>query len=605
MKKQTLPTNWDLSQLGTKIKDPNFTQERARVEKKINAFSKKWTKNKSYLSDEKVLVRSLRQYEELIADEDGDASNEGYYLGLRSALESDNPELKAAHKKYSDFYTPLSNKLTFYPLSLGTIDKKLQKQFLKSELLAPYHFFLKNIFNTAKHDLSEEQENLSSLLYGPMAGNWDDMTNQFLSQATEIVLVEEKGKLQEKEMSFNQFLDLVNSPIQEVRDSAAVAANAVFERLGDVYEKEFNTFLERKQIFDKLRGYDRPDTYRHLADTIDTKTVDTMLSVVKKNLKLAQDYYKFKAKLMGKKQLAYHERNIPFGEVQETFTYTKSVEVVSRAFEKLDPEFHDAFRMFVEEGRVDVHPGKGKTGGAFCAGASKDTPTYILLNHSDDLGSLTTLAHESGHGIHNELMRPEQRPVYCGTSLATAEVASTFCEEFALREAVAGMDEEGQFVAMGESLNGHISSIVRQAVFYMFEQEIHEAYRKKGYLTKAEIGAIFSKHMKSYMGSGVSQDAGSENWWMYVGHFRRPFYVYSYASGEMISMALQNMIYDDPNNIEKVKNFLRSGQSDTSEKLFKQAGIDITKSQFWEQAFDQMRSDFKELKKTAKSLGKI
>ena len=62
--------------------------------------------------------------------------------------------------------------------------------------------------------------------------------------------------------------------------------------------------------------------------------------------------------------------------------------------------------------------------------------------------------------------------------------------------------------------------------------------RKKSYLAKEEIGEIFQKHMISYMGDSVEQNEGSQNWWVYWVISDR-FYVYSYASGLLISKALQ------------------------------------------------------------------
>ena len=97
---------------------------------------------------------------------------------------------------------------------------------------------------------------------------------------------------------------------------------------------------------------------------------------------------------------------------------------------------------FVEKGRVDVFPKKGKSGGAFCATDTLTTPTYILLNHTNKLHDVLTLAHESGHGLNNEFMRAKRNALSFGTTLATAEVASTFMEDFVLERLAKNATEE-------------------------------------------------------------------------------------------------------------------------------------------------------------------
>ena len=67
-------------------------------------------------------------------------------------------------------------------------------------------------------------------------------------------------------------------------------------------------------------------------------------------------------------------------------------------------------------------------------------------------------------------------------------------------------------------------------------------FGRRGYLSKDEIGMLFQKHMAAYMGNCVEQSQGSENWWVYWGHIRYFFYVYSYASGLLISKSLQNSV---------------------------------------------------------------
>ncbi len=107
------------------------------------------------------------------------------------------------------------------------------------------------------------------------------------------------------------------------------------------------------------------------------------------------------------------------------------------------------------------------------------------------------------------------------------------------------------------------------------------------------------------MGDFVEQTEDSKNWWVYWGHIRRFFYVYSYSSGLLISKAMQNLVKQDKNNIEKVKEFLAAGTSDSPKNIFKKIGIDITKKEFWETGLQEVKDLLQETQTLAKKLGKI
>jgi oligoendopeptidase F len=154
-------------------------------------------------------------------------------------------------------------------------------------------------------------------------------------------------------------------------------------------------------------------------------------------------------------------------------------------------------------------------------------------------------------------------------------------------------------------LNDDVSSIFRQVACYRFEQELHQEFRKKGYLSKDEIGVLFRKHMKAYMGPFVEQSPGSENWWVYWNHIRYFFYVYSYASGLLISKSLQNSVKKDPAFIKKVKEFLSAGLSDSPKNIFGRLGIDITDNQFWGKGLDEVELLLNETTQLAVRLKKI
>jgi oligoendopeptidase F len=111
--------------------------------------------------------------------------------------------------------------------------------------------------------------------------------------------------------------------------------------------------------------------------------------------------------------------------------------------------------------------------------------------------------------------------------------------------------------------------------------------------------------MAAYMGDSVEQSAGSENWWVYWGHIRYFFYVYSYASGLLISKALQNSVKQDPSFIVKVKDFLSAGLSDSPQNIFRKLGVDIRDAQFWNKGLDEIDHLLNETTALARKLGNI
>ena len=391
-------------------------------------------------------------------------------------------------------------------------------------------------------------------------------------------------------MPFSEIVGLMNSKKKRVRDSAAKAFNDILERNAEVAEAEINSVFANKKIDDELRGSPRPDTLRHLSDDIESEVVDALIESVSRRFTIPVRYYALKARLLKVRKLAYHERNVEYGEMARRYPYPKSVDLVHRVLGKLDPEFADIFAGFVHNGQIDAYPKKGKDSGAFCIHHLMVQPTYILLNHTGKLHDVLTIAHELGHGINNELIKKKQHALDFGTPTSTAEVASTFMEDFMLDEVLHAADDELRLAIMMQKLNDDVSSIFRQVACYCFEQELHKDFRAKGYLSKEEIGKLFQKHMAAYMGGAVEQSEGSENWWVYWNHIRYFFYVYSYASGLLISKSLQNSVKRDPAFIVQVKEFLSAGLSDSPKNIFSRLGIDISDKRFWDRGLDEVEN---------------
>jgi len=561
-------------------------------------FVKKWKDRTDWLEDPAVLREALDEYENW-ARFYGPNATEEYYYKLHLEQDQNDIAVKARHGQTMEVSQHALNEIHFFTLRLGKASADNQKKFLNDPLLAKYHHFLEQLFKSAKHTLSEAEEKILVLKSEPSHEHWVRMTESFLADE------EREIKIGGKKQKFNypQLISLLAFENKKVRDEAAKAFNDIIKKHANTAEAEINAILNDKKSDDLLRGYERPDADRHLSDDINSEVVDTMLEAVSSRFDLSARFYKLKAKLLGQPKLAYHERNVPIGRIDKKLSYDESVNLVQKVFTGLDPEFRAIFDRFQEAGQFDVFPQKGKSGGAFCASGLLSHPTYIMLNYTDRLNDALTIAHEVGHGINNELQRKTQSALNFGTPLATAEVASTFMEDFVLEEILKKETSDKFKLSLAMmKLGSDINSIFRQVACYRFEQELHTAFRAKSYLPKSEIGKIFQKHMKSYMGSAVEQSAGSENWWVYWSHIRNFFYVYSYASGLLISKAMQEKVKDDRAFITKVKEFLSAGSSASPKDIFAKMGIDITNKKFWETGLAQIEAELKQAEQLAKKL---
>ncbi len=592
---------WDLGKLFNSDDDPRIEEILKAVERESYRFIRKWRSRRDYLSNPAILCKALGEYElwRRRFGYDGDA---GYYFWLRTEQDQNNPELKAKFNKIEDFARRIENDINFFYLRLARIPQKTRKAFIQYKGLRAYRHFLERIWAESKHVRTEREEKILNLKMSTSYSNWIRMTFGLLAKEERPILLEggDKGV-----RPFSEITGLMNSRDRKVRDSSARAFNDILARHLDVAEAEINSVLAHKKTDDELRAYSRPDFSRHIADDIDSGVVDCLVDSVSRRFDISSRFYRLKARLMGVRRLKYHERNVVYGKIDAKYSFEAACALVGRVLSALDREFADIFAGFLRNRQMDVYPKKGKASGAFCAHHLISQPTYILLNHMGQLNDVLTLAHETGHGINNELIKKNQNALNFGTPTCTAEVASTFLEDFVLDEILKEADDESRMAIMMKKLDDDISTIFRQIACYRFESALHELFRSRGYLSKEEIGKLFREHMASYMGDFVEQTQGSENWWVYWSHIRYFFYVYSYASGLLISKSLQNSVKKDSAYIGKVKDFLSAGLSDSPANIFLSLGIDIRNRKFWEVGLEEVERLLEDTIDQAKKLGKL
>ena len=104
--------------------------------------------------------------------------------------------------------------------------------------------------------------------------------------------------------------------------------------------------------------------------------------------------------LLGLDELHMYDLYTPLvKEADVKIPFEQAKQTVYEALAPLGEDYRAVIKEGFENRWIDVYENEGKCSGAYSAGAN--VHPYVLLNHTDDLQSAFTLAHEMGHALHS------------------------------------------------------------------------------------------------------------------------------------------------------------------------------------------------------------
>lgn len=587
MKSVAYKTEWDLTQFYKSAQDPRIEADQKKADAAIAAFAATYRKSKKHLTAVTALTRALKDYEALMLIP---AARAPFYAHYRKDLQVRDTEAMALSAKLEERGIRRANQILFFTLELGTIPKAQQALFLKAPQLSEYRYWLTQVFENAKYTLSEPEEKILMLKSDVSFGRWIDATQNILNKK----VVRHKGK----QVPLPEAQGLLPYLSRTERHNLHKALNAAYGEVADSAESEINAIYTDKKIEDELRGMKEPyeATIRSYQNSVES--VLALVSAVSRHTSIAHRFYRVKRKLLGGAPLTYADRSARVGVVKAKLPFARAAALVREEFAALDPRYAEIFDRLLARGNVDVYPKSGKTGGAYCS-SSVNVPTMVLLNHTDNVESLKTLAHEMGHAIHAERAKT-QRPLYQGHPISTAETASTFFEAVALNRLIRDLPEKDRIVALHDKIQDDIATVFRQVACFEFERSLHTAIRTEGYVPKERIAALMNDAMQHYLGDAVTLTPEDGNFFVAWSHIRRFFYVYAYAYGQLVSKALHTELAKDPAFITKVDGFLSAGESASPDAIFKACGLDAKKPELFLEGLASIEADVAELERLAK-----
>jgi oligoendopeptidase F len=342
---------------------------------------------------------------------------------------------------------------------------------------------------------------------------------------------------------------------------------------------------------------------RTCGDHIPKVVFDNLLATFQAHLPTWHRFWRIRKKALGGR-LFSHDVPIydaPAPLVQSPpITFWEAAETICRGMEPLGREYVEPMRRgLFEERWVDWGQNQGKRAGAFSSGL-KGTFPYIFMSWSDDLFSLSTLAHELGHSMHSYFTRATQPIVYARYSLFVAEVASNFNQALVramlLREA---QTPEQKTAVLEEAFSNFHRYLFVMPTLARFELELYQRIEKGGALTAPYLIERLAELFAEGYGGEVELDkerlgAG----WMNFSHLYSPFYVYQYATGIAAANALaRDVLEQGEPAARRYLDFLKAGDSVYPLDALKIAGIDMNSPEPVERGFGVLKSMVDELER--------
>ena len=578
---------WNLNEL---IKNPN----RAIVDKKlanIESTAKKFEKIKKSLNpniSSKKFLRLLHDIENIMEK----SSLIGGYASLRYSENTQSDEATSFLTRVTKFGSDIENRLLFFDLWWKIqVDENNARRLIKSAGQLSEYLRFKRLL--AKYSLSEPEEKIINTLdvtgATALVKLYDKITNAYVYAVTV------NGK--KRTMNREQLTTLVRSKKAKTREAAYKSLLSKYGEnkgvTGEIYQ---NIVLNWRDEGIGMRGFSSPIMIRNISNNVDNETTKTLLNVCKKNTKIFQKYFLQKAKLLGMKKLRRYDLYAPNkSKIKEkNYSYDKSVKLVLESLAKFSPVLSEYANNVFKKNHVDSIIRPGKASGAFCSTPSPKLTPYVLLNFTGKSRDVFTLAHEIGHAIHS-ISASDKSILVSDASLPLAETASTFSEMLLYDNLSKTVGEQEKKIMLSEKLDDFYATIGRQSFFTLFEIEAHKQIANS--TTVDEISKTYLRNLNEQFGNSVkvSEDFGIE--WSCIPHFHHaPFYCYAYAFGNLLALSLfQRYKKEGKSFAPAYIEILSAGGTKKPEKLLYESGIDITKPRFWQDGFDYIRDQVKEL----------
>jgi oligoendopeptidase F len=461
---------------------------------------------------------------------------------------------------------------------VGSMDLDSTLQY--SETARDHLFRLQKMQFAAKHQMSAAEEDLSASLAPSGASAWAKLHGNITSRLEVMV--------QGERIPMSATRAAARHESAERRQAAYTAELEAWETVEVPLAAAINSIKGAANVLWQRRGFEDALSPSLEGANIDRETLSAMHQACEESFPDFRRYLKAKAKLLGSPSLAWCDMLAPVGQAGRSWGWEEGTEFIATQFGTYSPKLEAFARRSLGEGWIDAAPRPGKRDGAFCMGVRGDE-SRILMNFEPSLDSLSTLAHELGHGYHNLCLK-DRSALQGITPMTLAETASIFCETIVSNAALQNATPLEKIYILDTELQGQTQVVVDIHSRFLFESELFKR-REKRELSVAELKNLMLESQAATYGDGLDASSYHPYMWAVKGHYYGShFYNFPYTFGLLFGLGLYAQYLENPEPFKDNYDTLlsKTGMADAA-SLAAGFGINIRTSDFWASSLNQIR----------------
>jgi len=501
-------------------------------------------------------------------------------LKNKEQLEALNSKFKGADVSFQKWLTKIKN---------------IEELSNKSDIIKEHIFFLKELQESAKHLLSEQEEILIAKMKETGSNAWSTLWNSLTAE--HLVEIEINGKKEKLPLAKVRNMYYDSNP--KIRKSAYKSEIASYKTIEKTASACLNGVKGEVLTLISLKKYDSVLDKTLKDARMDKETLDAMITAMKEHLNSFRKFYKRKAKLLGHKKLPFYDIFAPIGSIKMRFSFEEAMDFIVENFGTFSKKLSNFAKNAFENNWIDSEPKEGKVGGAFCENLHPIKESRVLTNFEGSFSDVSTVAHELGHAYHGFCLK-EETFLNSDYPMPLAETASIFCETIIGNAALKKATKEEKIVILENEISSAGQVIVDILSRFIFESSLFEE-RKKGSVSVDKLKELMINAQKEAYGDGLDEEILHPYMWLNKPHYYFAdynFYNFPYAFGLLFAKGLYALYLKEGDAfVEKYDKMLALTGKETIKNVVKTMEIDVSSINFWNSSLKIIEKDIEEFLK--------